>query len=115
MSVSRAGHRTSGRPPGHCPAVGPSRRTCIDWPRAGSTAYPSGVKLFISQSKKTRYTSWLGGGTIEQLASLHLRSTRRAIRRSDHHPGWFRSDFVARERQEADHRPIAPSIWGMLV
>src|ERR1700730_9628602 len=24
-------------------------------------------------------------------------------------------NFVARERQEADHRPIAPSIWGMSV
>jgi hypothetical protein len=39
--------------------------------------------------------------------------TKRAIRRSDRHRGWFRSNFVARERQEADHRPITPSIWGM--
>jgi hypothetical protein len=38
--------------------------------------------------------------------------TRRAIRRSDRHRGWLRSNFVARERHEADHRPITPSIWG---
>jgi hypothetical protein len=31
--------------------------------------------------------------------------TRRAIRRSDRHRGWLRSNFIARERQEADHRP----------
>jgi hypothetical protein len=31
--------------------------------------------------------------------------TTRTIRRSDRYRGWLRSDFVATEGQEADHRP----------
>jgi hypothetical protein len=39
--------------------------------------------------------------------------TMRAIRRSNRHRGWLRSNFIARERQQADHRPITESIWEM--
>jgi len=35
---------------------------------------------------------------------------RREIRRSDRHRGWLRSNFLARERQAVDHRPITQSI-----
>jgi hypothetical protein len=38
--------------------------------------------------------------------------TRLAIRRSDRHRGWLRSNFVARERHEADHRPITAEHLG---
>jgi hypothetical protein len=34
---------------------------------------------------------------------------------TDRHRGWLRSNFVARERQEDDYRPITPSIQGMSV
>jgi hypothetical protein len=44
---------------------------------------------------------------------------RRAIRRSDRHRGWLRSNFVARERQEAEHLrnvslEIGLSIYGAM-
>lgn len=41
-------------------------------------------------------------------------SPRQSIRPSDRHRGWLGSDFLAREGQETDHRPIAQSIRRML-
>jgi hypothetical protein len=37
----------------------------------------------------------------------------RAIRRSDRYRSWLRSNFVARQGQEAHHHLITTSIWGM--
>ena len=49
---------------------------------------------------------------LDERKSAGSRIARRAIRRSDRHRGWLRSNLVARERHEADHGPITPSIWG---
>jgi hypothetical protein len=51
-----------------------------------------------------------GGVRLDAWKSVSSGITKRVIRRSDRHWGSLRSNFVAKERQEADYSPIIPSI-----
>jgi hypothetical protein len=79
----------------------------------------SSVFTLICQQLRGQHRRQVGrqiarGVRLDERKSAGSGITTPAMRRSDRHRGWLSSNFVARERQEADHRPYHAEHLGNL-